>query len=288
MKKLSLILPLLIAISAAAQIKIPTTNSSVKFSWLSDTSHHRTEPYAAMLIPVKLNGCPNPFYMQFDLGAPHTILYSQETKSIISQYPQTDTGTFTIAKTKTKNNRKAQTIIGTIGEDLIDGKKLLIDYPRQTLTITDTLPVTISSTVIWSPFMLMRGSILFQAVLHNKQTILFFDTGSSAFELLTSKATAEQLKTPNTTTATYPVNSWGKTLTANTSPIADSLSIANQQLLIHNVTFIEGASDSQVQQMLKLGIGGMIGNKLFLNQTLIIDTKNKKFAVISEERVPAR
>ena len=281
MKKLSLILPLLIAISATAQIKIPTTNSSAKFSWLRDTSHHPTEPYAAMLIPVKLNGCPKTFYMQFDLGAPHTIFYNQETKNIISQYPQADTGTFTIAKTK--NNKKEQNIIGTIGEDLIQGKTLVIDYPQQTIQITDTLPIHKNHPLKWAPFMLMKGSILFPATLNHKPTILFFDTGSSAFELLTSKATAEQLKTPNTTTATYPVSSWGRTLSANTSPTADSLSIANQQLLIHNVTYIEGASDSQVQQMLKLGIGGMIGNKLFLNQTLIIDTKNKKFALTSDK-----
>jgi hypothetical protein len=35
--------------------------------------------------------------------------------------------------------------------------------------------------------------------------------------------------------------------------------------------------------MLKLGIGGMTGNKLFLNYILIIDTRNKKFGLVAQK-----
>lgn len=263
------------AVSTSAQLRLPKEDQSVKFSWLSDTINHKPEPYSAMLIPVKLNGCPKVFYMQFDLGAPHSLLYSDQLKKILAKYPKTDTNTFVIAKDGNKN----ASIIGTIGEDIIDGKTLVIDYPKHELSILIKIPDNLSKKTKLSSFMLVKGSILLPATLDGKQTILFFDTGSSAFELLTSKATSDQLAIPNTATESYPVKSWGRTLTANTRPSADSLAMALQKLPIKKVTYIDGASDSQVQQMLKLGIGGMIGNKLFLDSILVIDTKNKKFGI---------
>ncbi len=264
------------AVSATAQINLPRQDQQIKFTWLSDTVNHKQEPYSALLIPVKLPGCPKTFFMQFDLGAPHSMLYSQQLKDIINKYPKSDTTTFSIAKEIAK---KAE-IIGTIGEDMIDGKTLVIDYPKRKLSIVTNLPEKLIQKPL-SSFMLMKGSILLPAILNNKQTILFFDTGSSAFELLTSKETANKLATPNTATESYPVKSWGKTLTANTTTTADSLGMASQKLPIKKVTYIEGASDSQVQQMLKLGIGGMIGNKLFIKNILIIDTKTKKFGILN-------
>jgi hypothetical protein len=39
-----------------------------------------------------------------------------------------------------------------------------------------------------------------------------------------------------------------------------------------------------VEQMKKIGIGGMTGNKLFLNHQLLLDTKNKKFGVFNSSK----
>jgi hypothetical protein len=35
--------------------------------------------------------------------------------------------------------------------------------------------------------------------------------------------------------------------------------------------------------MMQMGIGGMTGNKLFLNYTLVLDTKNKKFGLMASK-----
>lgn len=265
----------LTAAGASAQLKIPQGTIAVKFRWLADTVNHQTEPYSAMLIPVKLKGCPKLFFMQFDLGAPHSLFYSSKLKAIIAKYPQTDTAAFSIAK----GSSATPEIIGTIGEDLIDGHILVIDYPRRNLSVTDTLTTRSLKSIPMSSFMLMNGSVLLPAKLNNKQAILFFDTGSSAFELLTSKAMTDQLKMAESPVTSYPVKSWGRTLTAHTVLTNDSLSMAGQMLPIKKATYIDGASDSQVQQMLKLGIGGMVGNKLFLSRVLLLDTRNKKFGI---------
>lgn len=286
-------------------LEISTESYSIKCIWLGDTLNAKWEPYSALLIPVKLPGCPKQFYMQFDLGAPHSLFYSNKLKAIWARYPQVNidiadtskvTGlTFVVADqpihakaiglrslgSQAINwDRKSIEIIGTLGVDLITGRIAVIDYPERRLSIGMKIPENISKQVSLSPFMLMQGSILLPGFIRGKQTLLYFDTGSSAFELLTSKETCTALATANTVTTSYPVNSWGKTLTANTVTTSDSLQLANQRLPIKKVTYIEGASDSQIQQMMKLGIGGMIGNKLFLNAILIMDTINKKFGVI--------
>lgn len=268
---------LFVQIQASAQINLPKENQNIKFTWLSDTVNHKIEPYSALLIPVKLNNNPNTYYMQFDLGAPKTFFYKEQLSDLLKKKPKTDTTTFKIESGKGKQ----QIIIGTIGEDMIDGRTLIIDYPNRQLKIQTDVPNDLTEKTKLSNFMLMKGSVLFPAILNSKQTILFFDTGSSAFELLASKATSDILAAPNTTTESYPVKSWGRTLTANTRSTNDSLSLASNKLPIKKVTYIDGASDSQVQQMLKLGIGGMIGNKLFLKSILIIDTKNKRFGIVN-------
>jgi hypothetical protein len=42
---------------------------------------------------------------------------------------------------------------------------------------------------------------------------------------------------------------------------------------------MDGASDAQVNRMMAMGIGGMIGNQLFIGHILILDTKNKQFGL---------
>ena len=44
---------------------------------------------------------------------------------------------------------------------------------------------------------------------------------------------------------------------------------------------MQGASDTQIAQMMKMGIGGMTGNKLFIGSILVLDTKNKKLGFIN-------
>ena len=69
-------------------------------------------------------------------------------------------------------------------------------------------------------------------------------------------------------------------MTANTLPSSDTMEIASQKLPIRHVTYFEGFSDTQAAQMMKMGMGGMTGNRLFLESVLILDTRNKKFGII--------
>jgi hypothetical protein len=290
--------------AATSQLVLPVQDLNINFVWQGDTLNTRWEPNSALLIPVKLPGCPKQLYMQFDLGAPVSMLYTSKVNDIKAKYPKSISQTdsvkllnqhFTIAgkdilakeimlkKYSSKaidwKNKNSLDVIGTIGMDLIENKTIVFDYPGKKLTVAEQIPAELSSKLTLTKFMFINHSILLPVVVNKKRVMLFFDTGSSAYELLTDKTTCLALATPGAQPVTHQSRSWDKMLTANIYPTQDSITIASQKLPLKKVTYMDGASNSQIDQMMKMGMGGMTGNKLFISSTLVIDIKNRQFAV---------
>jgi hypothetical protein len=287
------------------QLVLPTTDHDIPFVWKGDSMNATWNPHAALLLPVTLPNCPRQFYMQFDLGAPSSVFYKRTLDAISKLYPNAlkpvdssgqllnytfkvgpmqitataitlrDFGNATIASGKDHMD-----IIGTIGTDFIENKIAVINYPQQKLLVAATVPPQLQARVQLTDMVFARRSILLPSIIKGKRAMLYFDTGSSAFELLTDKPTVMSLAAAGAVPSSYPVKSWGRTLTANTLATNDSIQIAGQHIPLLYSTYIEGASDAQVNQMLKMGIGGMTGNKLFLGYLLVLDTKNKKFGLL--------
>lgn len=273
--------------------------------WQGDSIQNRWEPHTALLIPIKLKYCPRLFYMQFDLGSPYTLLYKHKLLAIQSRFPRAIqlnettekinqltfiSGKTTIQKNEIPvrqfdndsinwSNKNEPVIIGTFGADLIDGQVAIIDYPGKTLTLSDTL-INKPANLRLTEFIYTQKRILLPAILQGESTLLYFDTGSSMFELLTDKTTAVSLTKPESQPIQFNVNSWGNTLTANNLPAASSIEINGQQIPLQFVTYMDGVSSSQTEQMKKMGIGGMTGNKLFLCYKLVLDTRNSYFGLI--------
>ncbi|HEY0677366.1 MAG TPA: hypothetical protein VGD17_03730 [Chitinophagaceae bacterium] len=244
--------------------------------------------------------------MQFDLGSPFSLFYRNKLKEIQFRYPKVklveDSSlrlmdfSFTAGSVVIEakeiivrqyndqkidwNNEKSLKIIGTIGMDLIAGKVLVINYPEKKLFIHTAVPDSIRERIKLSDLVVAGNSLLMPAVIRGKSHLLFFDTGSSAFELITDKTNYTELAVTNALPVEKKVRSWDRILTAHTIATNDSITIAQTRLPLRRVTYMEGASSSQVEQMKKIGIGGMTGNKLFLNSILILDTKGKQFGLL--------
>ncbi|TCC87260.1 hypothetical protein EZ428_21380 [Pedobacter frigiditerrae] len=284
------------------KLHLPTTEYTIAFKWQGDSVLNHWEKHSAILIPVKLTGCPKTFYMQFDLGSPYSLFYQKKLQTITIKYPKakatingtTATIDFSIGKTKIGAekivmrdfgngnidwNDNSPIIIGTLGVDLIDGKTMTLDYPKQKLTISPEA-VTLLKSSTYTSFTYFRRSVILPAKVNGKQTMLFFDTGSSRYSLLTDQKTVLALATTNAPLFTSKVSSWDKVLTANSLSTTANIEISGQAIPIGYATYMEGVSSAQVEMMTKLGIGGMTGNKLFLSYKLILDTKNKKFALL--------
>lgn len=287
------------------QLVLPGKTYVIPFYWQGDTIHSKWETHTAILIPVSIVGCPRRFYMQFDLGSPYSLLYKNKLTAIRKKYPKAvpdsiindrlKNFSFTAGKmpvfakdipiklfdSSTVNWEEDNIeIVGTIGADLIDGKVVVIDYPLGKLTLAPTIPANLTPGLVLTDFIYAGRSTLLPAKIRGRQTLLYFDTGSSMYELITDKKTCEQLSTPGAQLLQNKVRSWDKLLTANSLASNDSIEIGNMKVPIHYSTYMEGVTSSQIEQMSKMGIGGMTGNKLFLGYKLILDTKNKKFGLI--------
>lgn len=288
-------------------LRIPEKEFKVNILWKGDSVNGNWEAHSALLLPVKLPGCSKQFYMQFDLGAPGTLFYKSSIQEIQSKYPRLKmninssdilsdfrflVGNTPVLADSAKviayqnnsidwKNKESIEIIGTIGGDFIENRFVIFDFRSDRIIIGTELSKEIQESVKFTDFMYIRRTVLLPSEINGKKTVLYFDTGSSAYPLLTDKQTAESLARPGTGSTQNPVRSWNRTLTATTFETSDSISIASKKIPIKKVTYMQGASDTQIAQMMKMGIGGMTGNKLFIGSILVLDTKNKKFGFIN-------
>ncbi|QHS63553.1 hypothetical protein [Chitinophaga agri] len=282
-----------LVLPAGKEYKLP-------FSWAKSEDSQ----YSALLIPVRFKGCPRIFYMQFDTGSPYSMLYRNKLQAIGDRYPQTPRISDTTGKLQQCSIRignmpvlvremvikqfdstginwqhNAMEIIGTLGTDLIDNKTVVINYPQKYMLISD--PHTQQQAgQTWADLIYEKRKILLPFSVGGTEKIAFFDTGSSAYGLLTDKATALQLASPGALPTSRNVSSWGRLLTATSFKTTDSITIADKKLPLGFITYIEGVSDAQVSAMKKSGMGGMTGNALFIHNILVIDTRNKKFCIL--------
>ncbi|PIF45407.1 hypothetical protein CLU96_2412 [Chryseobacterium sp. 52] len=254
-------------------------------------------PYAAVLLPVRLKGIDRIFYMQLDSGSPTTLFYKKSLESINDKFQnqfQINTRQnqismqFSIGNMKVAsdfellnygrainfNKIKDHDIIGTIGTDLLEKRIMMLDFKNTICSFVENTDENNFETLEFR-----KRKIMIPATIGNQKLKLLYDSGASGYELLTGKKEWEKYKTPNTTIKKEKGNSWGNILTVISAPADQMMNIGNQKLKLSEVTYVEGTSQMQNLLMKTSGMQGMIGNKLFLNHTLMIDCKNKKFKI---------
>lgn len=287
-------------------LTLPAASYEIDMVWQGDSVNSRWEPRYALLLPVTIPGCNRQFYMQFDTGSPSTLFYRAKLQQIQARFPKTVTvadtastlsafafrvGAMPVSARQVKLIDYASaaihwekpdeiTIIGTIGTDFVENRVIGIDYPARKLFTGLTTPAKWSDKVRWADFIFANRAILLPAQLRGKNTLLYFDTGSSAYALLTDKKTTDLLAIPGAQREQNSSRSWNRTLTANSVATADSMLIAFHRLPIRSATYVEGSTQRQIDQMMKMGMGGMTGNKLFTQSILLLDTRTKKFALL--------
>ncbi|TCJ13269.1 hypothetical protein EPD60_12795 [Flaviaesturariibacter flavus] len=280
-----------------ARILLAERESAVPFRWVSSPAL----PNSALLLPLRLPGCPETYYLQFDLGAAQSVLYREAFDDIAGKYPKSfekkdalisvrdarlGAATLTLENMPTRSyagsnprwKKGAINIIGTAGADLLEGRTVLIDYPGGRLLLNaDT--TTLGSVERYS-LVYAQGRILLPAQVEGERKLLIFDSGSSAFSLLTDAETAVRIATPGSVATQVTVRSWDHNMTANSFPTTATVRLAGRELPLGIVTYMEGATEQQVRSMKALGIGGMTGNRLFLKHRLLLDLQRRQFALL--------
>lgn len=291
---------------APSQLTVASLPATCRFTWLADTTARPAMPHAALLLPVRLPGCPRTCYFQFDTGSPTSLLYGKPLAALRGSYPslaqslpaQTDTlhnfqfglgtGQVTARRMRVLDYGRSELpadttqpfIIGTLGTDVLEGRVLVLDYAQQRFTLEATVPDNLSRQATFVPLQFTGRRVLLDATVQDEPRQLLFDSGSSAFSLLTSQDTWSTMIQPSATVQHAAVNSMGRTLHAYTAPTSTAMQLGNVAVPFRTVTYIEGTSLKESLLMRFSGMGGMLGNEPFTQRTIILDTKGGRFGLV--------
>jgi hypothetical protein len=273
-------------------LKVLGIVKNVPIKWISSDENS----HSALLLPVKLNGINQTFYMQFDSGSAVTVFYKKSLESIAEKFRNqikinaTNNPisiALTIGNMKVVSNNfevlnygkkinfdapKATNIIGTIGTDLLEKRIAILDFKNNQCSFIEKIKED-----DFSNFEFKKRKILIPSNIENEKLKLLYDSGTSGYELITTKEIWQQYRIKNSAVRIEKGNSWGNTLSVYSACTKKKIQFDKVILDLSEVTYIEGTSDLQKFLMKRSGMQGMIGNKLFLHHKLILDCKNEKF-----------
>ncbi len=96
---------------------------------------------------------------------------------------------------------------------------------------------------------------------------------------MTYKEEWQNLKTPNSKINIEKAQSWNNVLTTYTADCKEHIQFKNVAIPVKQVTYVEGFSTAQFSMMKFSGMTGMLGNKIFLNNSIFIDCIDKKIGI---------
>ncbi|RTL42014.1 MAG: hypothetical protein EKK53_12720 [Burkholderiales bacterium] len=79
----------------------------------------------------------------------------------------------------------------------------------------------------------------------------------------------------------YTVRSWGQVLTAHSVDTDAVARFGAVELPLGQISHIQGMGLLQEMAISSLGVGGLVGNKLFLGRQLIVDTGRREITMVS-------
>lgn len=266
-------------------LTVKNESGSIPITWLGNDKN-------VLLLPIHFKGNQETYYLQFDTGSPYTQFYSNSIKEIseISFNNELAKTTFLIGKTdiksekfkifKTKNDGKRDSIkiIGTLGADILEGRKTLIDLKENHVLFNiSKTPENIKNNLI--DFKFKKRKIIIPGNLKGEERKFLYDSGTSAFEFLTYKEEWEKLKLTNSKVKVEKSKSWDNVLTTYTASCDQNIEFNHIKIPVKEVTYVEGFSTAQFSLMKFSGMSGMLGNKIFLGNSIFIDCSDHMIAI---------
>lgn len=291
-------------------------NDSIYYTpmiWSLDTLKNGETKKTAMYIPVYVKDVDQYAKMQLDLGANVSMFYyktlialSEESPDIKSRLKLTKKGNcyyenavlglnegVLLEKDKLhvmKNMGhdtlpETMPVIGTIGYDILDDYILIIDYKNDRIALATELPDELEKEVKFIENAdLKHFPIILPFKLGQKKIRLFFDTGSSSSQVLTSTRRLKRLAHKREIEPIDSVYSWGK---LEVIYKAKTLKNKNPNLFIGDIDLgkvqVTGYDRLNIISILGKYLYGITGNVIFENSIIVIDRKNNQFGIIINE-----
>jgi hypothetical protein len=296
---------ILFAVLSCAQKPIHSENS-INFKWISFEQNGLKIDHGAMSVPVSLDKIDKQFEMQFDLGLDVNAIYGNSLTSIIKEYPDLVNNIakgkgYEVFKTKLliDNNKsnvdslfliknhgqnadfKDLDLIGSIGANEIENRILVIDFPNQKLKIKKELTDTEIEQFEFVPLEYKNRKILLTLNVLGTSQKYIFDTGASLTPITTLDVNFFDLVKGESAKATDTIylNSWGKKEPFVGAKINTQIKISDQPISIKDKKIYYTSSESIKKTLNEIGVKGLIGNDLFINDKIVIDLVNNRFGI---------
>lgn len=279
---------------------------SVPFRWIADKSENYSEPHGAILIPVSVPGVSAELYMQFDTGSKDSFLRSGTLESLkerglefdlfendehtyIREFELNVGGNQVLLESGWVMNRdvsvdwdnpKAINIIGSFGADFLAQKVCEIDFPAKEIRLYRSRPDKMNNLGEFAPFQFKGRRIMLPARISGSNVELFYDSGCSAFGLLTSKYHYDRLTDPEVKEIAYDANRFGESVPIHHKPSDLQIELGTTEIRLGRISYAEMYNLLQSTVGRFVG-GGFLGNKSLVESTLIIDTKANEFLVLN-------
>ena len=292
------------------ELTVSNLGQPFDFKWDGMTFNGKYDPHAIMLVPVRIPGVDRTFYMQFDTGAPSTVLYYKPVLSINEKYNNlikidTIEGKVRAIETTIKvgtvdvkaaslgfvgmgkkinwSDSTAVDIIGTVGNDFMENNPLIMDFKNNKITLVHSLNQNIAKESDYLPFTFDGRKIFLSTTLNKEPASLWYDSGSSMFELIVEESTFWELASPNAKKESFEIPSWGRKVPTHNIKSSGEFQFGSVKIPLKTVTYMEWPNKMQ-GLMLKAAniggdLGGMTGNKIFIGKTLILDAPNLRYTV---------
>lgn len=282
-------------------------SDKIQFQWAARQFEDHFEPHQALIIPVTIEGVARKFRIQFDTGTPHSTIYEKPLESLIAQGVKFETegekgkrmakniqlslggNKVDFASIKILENygrpidwQDSTTVIGlgTIGADFIDGKVTAIDFKNQIIRLYEERPHWMSSLSGFESFDFQGRRLMLPAEIGKRKRQLLYDSGCSAFGMITSKNRFKRYSDKNAKEIAYGGNSWGATWPIHHKASQTILKMGGSELPLQRISYVDLYGNLQRFMTPFTRIGGFLGNKPFLESTLVLDTKVEEFIVL--------
>lgn len=277
-------------------LPIDTKAQNIDFKWEKDSINGKLIDKIAMSVPFNIE---NKIYrFQFDLGANITMIYDkcfEKTEFIKKKqidYSNEAAGhtvftiedqSFNIGKLKVKNyklhgllNFDQDEACGVVGADLFQNKFLIIDFPNNKAVVSDKLKSKIASNTDFIDIKIINNKPVIPIKIDNKIYHFQYDTGASIFPIVTYKKNFQTLIDNSKIIENFNIKNFNNPVIVKAIETNKAIKIGNSTFKTNEFWF----TDEDIFSFQQYGIDGIIGNVFFLDKTIVIDFKNKKFGIL--------
>src|SRR5690554_2735616 len=204
------------------------------------------------------------------LGDSINGVYHEKTAMIIPVSFENDTNTYMSPFTE-----QNKLVLGTIGADVLKNKIVQIDYQKQEIIFIDKADTNLFE---FHPMNLSHGRPVLGIVADERRYSFIFDTGSSLFELWTTKKTWKKFAFKNSPVNEFTIWSWGQLSTIYSAPVIYDYSLFKcKEINLNSVCYSSNKKHDKIFKQAK--VNGVIGNKPFLRTVLVLDFKTERFGI---------